>query len=475
MAEDQDDADRRRILREAEERLLLSDVDRAEDAAASFLPRTVLARTPPSSFSTPYTTPMAARLGAAAKRTLTSPEEYQEATRRRLLLQQGDPEVPQEELVVDQHTEAQGLCASTNEALVSLATVATSGIMEAIRCKTSKLNKDEIAAIGQHVDAVGSVVTHLLARLAKAEQRAAVAEVRLRAAAPTTSMTRTEPPSTSIPLKKSYAGAIKLGRNSEPWPIPVRLGPTVAVFPAEDQKERIKTADDTKKLLQASINPAGLGIKVQGVRRTGGAGLIVETTSAKDAQTIRSALPAALRVGEPRERRPLVSLVGVDADLKQEEVLEKLFEQNFSDHEDSITLASLKTEVRPLFCRSRRGNKKMWVCESTAAMRRRLIDTGRVYIGWDVVEVVDFVNVTCCKKCQMFGHPEKYCRAKVMTCGKCGEDGHKSAECQAVAAVCATCKKLHKKNAGEHRTNSTDCPARKHAEERAIATTDYHG
>lgn len=101
------------------------------------------------------------------------------------------------------------------------------------------------------------------------------------------------------------------------------------------------------------------------------------------------------------------------------------------------------------------------------------MDLSRVYIGWDAVEVIDHIGVTCCRKCQMYGHPEKYCRAKNMTCGKCGEDGHKNAECQAISSVCATCKKLNRKGAADHRTNSPDCPARKNAEERNINNTNY--
>ncbi|KAJ8706440.1 hypothetical protein PYW07_012518 [Mythimna separata] len=56
--------------------------------------------------------------------------------------------------------------------------------------------------------------------------------------------------------------------------------------------------------------------------------------------------------------------------------------------------------------------------------RMALIKRGRVYIGWQSVEVTDYVDVTCCSKCQQYGHPERYCRSKEITCSRCGATGY---------------------------------------------------
>ncbi|GBP88519.1 hypothetical protein EVAR_64963_1 [Eumeta japonica] len=36
------------------------------------------------------------------------------------------------------------------------------------------------------------------------------------------------------------------------------------------------------------------------------------------------------------------------------------------------------------------------------------------------------LGVTCCRKCQQYGHPEKFCRSKEV-CSGCGLTGHRKA------------------------------------------------
>lgn len=67
---------------------------------------------------------------------------------------------------------------------------------------------------------------------------------------------------------------------------------------------------------------------------------------------------------------------------------------------------------------------------------------------------------TCCRRCQKFADPEKYCMDKAITCDKCGDDGHNHDECQVSVTRCATCRKFGRKEAGAHKMNARDCSAR---------------
>lgn len=66
-------------------------------------------------------------------------------------------------------------------------------------------------------------------------------------------------------------------------------------------------------------------------------------------------------------------------------MLDNLHEQNLADTIWSII--ALKRELKPLFKKQRAGNRCMWVCQATPALRKHLFGIGRVYIGWEVVEV----------------------------------------------------------------------------------------
>ncbi|GBP97330.1 hypothetical protein EVAR_103843_1 [Eumeta japonica] len=83
-----------------------------------------------------------------------------------------------------------------------------------------------------------------------------------------------------------------------------------------------------------------------------------------------------------------------------------------------------------------------------------------MYIGWEVVEVCDYLGVTCCRKCQQYGHPEKFCRSKDEICGKCGAVGHRRDDCTSQEEKCATCHRFGKRDAHTHTTAAANCPAR---------------
>uniref|UniRef100_A0A2A4JA82 Uncharacterized protein n=1 Tax=Heliothis virescens TaxID=7102 RepID=A0A2A4JA82_HELVI len=49
--------------------------------------------------------------------------------------------------------------------------------------------------------------------------------------------------------RPSFADALRLGGRADPVPIKRPPGPAVAIYPAEDQKDKMATAEDTKKAL----------------------------------------------------------------------------------------------------------------------------------------------------------------------------------------------------------------------------------
>lgn len=237
-------------------------------------------------------------------------------------------------------------------------------------------------------------------------------------------------------------------------------GPTVIFYPDGGD---IKTSDETKKLLQSSVKPADAGIKITQVRRVGNSGVVVRTATEESAQKLRDAVPPGLRVATPKARSPRVALRYIRAQLTGEELLTELHRVNLADDAD-WPLSRFKAECK-LGVSKQLGPKFLVILECTMAARDKLVGLGRVYVGWDEAEVCDHIRSTCCSKCQQYGHPEKYCRAKETTCGKCGETGHRATECKSSDSCCATCKRFKRPEASTHATASAGCPARLHAEQ----------
>lgn len=208
-------------------------------------------------------------------------------------------------------------------------------------------------------------------------------------------------------------------------------------------------------------------------RKVGNAGVVVQTATAEAAKRLKEAAPPSLKVMDPKARRPLVAIHNLRADPKMEEFFEDLHRVNLAD-DPEWPMAALKDQCRLAFKKGRRATGcTSIILECTKGLRDKLIQLGRVYIGWDAADVCDFVRVTCCSRCQQYGHPEKHCRAQSMVCGRCGESGHKSAECQAEKSCCATCKRFKRPEAYNHKTAAMSCPARVNAEQRAINQTQY--
>ncbi|XP_052740110.1 uncharacterized 50 kDa protein in type I retrotransposable element R1DM isoform X1 [Bicyclus anynana] len=280
-------------------------------------------------------------------------------------------------------------------------------------------------------------------------------------------------PAADAPLTApvSYSSALRLGRKAEP--VPIRQGgPVLAFYPAGDQTGKIKTAEETKAELKRSIKPAEINVQVARVRKVGNAGVVVQTTSPLAADRLRNAVPPTLRVTEPTRRSPRICLRDLDGDPAENDVLAAIYDQNLRASSE-WSHERVAKEGKVYKRRGRRAGSTTVIIECSPALRDALVNKGHLYIGWQSVEALDHVQVTCCNKCQQYGHPEKYCRATAATCGKCGATGHQKAECQAPTAQCATCHKFGRTDAATHTTASRSCPARRYAKERAVASTNY--
>lgn len=342
-----------------------------------------------------------------------------------------------------------------------------------------RLNKADICEVSVQGHIIMSLMATLDLRLAEAECRNArlngeIAEMKLAAAMKQTTVTEVN----SLSLAPCYAGALKIGganASAQARRIPEKTGPTITVYPAENAKESLKTAEATKNKLKTVINPAKLQMQVSGLRKVGNAGVVIRTGTKEAAEALKQAGPklkeAGLRVVERKAQFPLVALKNLeDKDVSFDDLMDSLHEQNFGGDQD-WSLEKLKGSCKLAFKKTARYNSTTYVLECKPALRQALVEKGRIFLGWESITVEDFLNVTCCYRCQMYGHPAKACKAEKPTCSNCGTEGHRFSECTSKVTNCGTCKRL--KREANHRTNSRDCPARRHAEERLINNINY--
>lgn len=344
---------------------------------------------------------------------------------------------------------------------------------------SSRLNKADIANIGILGQRIIAAVATLELHLAEAEMERTRAEARcatmkcalMEKCAPISAPTgnySAGPEGNII----SFAHAVRTGRTTSQV-LPADKGPVMAIYPAVGHEETLKSADDTKNALKSYIDPAKINVQIQAVRKVGNAGVVIQTTNKDSAVRLKEALPPSLRATEPQQRAPQVAFLNMEGDPNPDETIVALHEQNFADDPD-WPLAKIQKNMKLIFKRWRSGHScSTCVFECSPALRENLVTRGRVYIGWQVVNIEDHITVTCCTKCQQYGHPERYCRAKETTCGKCGKEGHRRETCQEIQERCATCTRFGRKEATDHSTAARKCPARHHAEQRLLESTNY--
>ncbi|KAJ2937208.1 hypothetical protein O0L34_g19203 [Tuta absoluta] len=369
--------------------------------------------------------------------------------------------------------------------LVNLATTHSHELISIVTNRTksgsTKLNVQDTQSCSYGTERLVAIVTQLSARCSDAQERAVRAEgearrlsdllrvAEQRIAAASTAQPAQQQPQQTLQQQPLYSNALKVGKNREPMKA---AGGQVVLFYPKDA-EAIKTAEETKAELQKTVQPGSQGIAIIGVRKVGNSGVAVRTTDEQSAAKLRSAAPPSLKVVEPKQRRPLVALNSLRCDPENDALVHDLHAMNLSGDAD-WTLERVKEACRVAFKKNRRDGKRTTVVlECKARLRDKLIALGTVYVGWDAVDVTDYIRVTCCNKCQNYGHPAKYCRAKEMVCSKCGETGHKHTECLSETVCCATCKQFKHKDAASHATLAATCPARLHAEQQAVNMTWY--
>lgn len=117
------------------------------------------------------------------------------------------------------------------------------------------------------------------------------------------------------------------------------------------------------------------------------------------------------------------------------------------------------------------------IVETDAETHKKLLNKGKVNLGWRKCKVYDFVSVLRCFKCWGFNHMAKHCR-KEEICQHCAGN-HKGNDCEAKRKKCINCmEKIRRYNNNnikdDHEATDSKCPTylKKMEEEKCRRTDD---
>lgn len=235
--------------------------------------------------------------------------------------------------------------------------------------------------------------------------------------------------------------------------------PTVMIKPKSGEQDASITSADIRKQINSRE------VDACGIRKLHGGGLAVrcETNAAslKMKSIIERKFGDKYDVQLPSMLKPRVKIFRVD-DVAEDEILNELKEKNGWLADSEIVL---KTVLK------RKDGKYSdfdVVIEVDQGCFDKLMEAGRVKLGWRMCRVVHHVHLIRCYKCCGYGHVAENCKNK-LACSKCSGE-HKTAECDQQDIKCVNCKMSNEKFKTSldtnHKAYSNTCEVLKRRTER---------
>lgn len=192
-------------------------------------------------------------------------------------------------------------------------------------------------------------------------------------------------------------------------------------------------------------------IEACGLRSVNGGGVVINCQSnastMKVKQIIEDNFGDKYEVSMPKLFKPRFKIVNAMNNIDERHIINVLITQNeWLDSNDSIELKKVINKTD-----SESNDIIDIILEVDAFTSKKIIEHGKVNLGFRRCNIVQHVHIKRCFKCCGFGHMAKDCTNK-LACAKCGGE-HKRAECRAKNTQCINCKINAKKYALKMDTN----------------------
>ncbi|CAH1984698.1 unnamed protein product [Acanthoscelides obtectus] len=246
-------------------------------------------------------------------------------------------------------------------------------------------------------------------------------------------------------IKKSYSSVAK--------------GKSAIIIQPKDTTQAVQT---TKSDLLQYVDPVSENLHISGVKNIRNGGMLVGCSSDDDSRKLRQIAVEKLadkyEIKEVSSFHPRVRIAGMTCKLPEGDVIKSIRAQNkeaFTEHSQCKVV-----EIKPIKKRSDiyqavinldmdTYNKDLSVCSS------------KLFVGYDVCDVFDAIDIKRCFNCSGFSHYSKECKSKKFHCPRCSEN-HLVKNCKATSLKCINCMKSNNERNTEfdaaHAAWDSRCP-----------------
>ncbi|KAH7964145.1 hypothetical protein HPB51_027619 [Rhipicephalus microplus] len=206
------------------------------------------------------------------------------------------------------------------------------------------------------------------------------------------------------------------------------------------------------ELIKTKINPTEAGLPDATMRECRQE-IILTTASKESSGKLERILRSRngfqqVKVNKPKQNRYNIKVIGVDDELANDALPQRIIEQNRLEcnPEDILVRKSWKgkQETTLVLALNRVG--------LMALKERKYIN-----IGWSRCPWFDHISVPCCSRCAQYGHTHFDCQGPIR-CNNCGRKGHTQNKCHE-KAFCIVCEREGYSGDKDHSMMSWQCPA----------------
>ncbi|GFU77778.1 gag-like protein [Trichonephila clavipes] len=223
------------------------------------------------------------------------------------------------------------------------------------------------------------------------------------------------------------------------------------------------SSEDVKKIIKAKINPAESKLGVCDLKNIRGNKLLVKCVSENDRDWLLTEIQEKspeLKASVPKRRNPAIIVKNVPNEVKIEDLLKVITEQNPEIVVDNESIR----QCRVHFTLKTFQHTRHVVIETPPTVRKSILRQTRLKIIWSACDVDDFLIINRCFNCLGYNHRADECN-NALACFHCSGE-HKGQDCpNRDAAACTNCirfnhktKNIHKKVNVNHKPFSECCP-----------------
>lgn len=244
--------------------------------------------------------------------------------------------------------------------------------------------------------------------------------------------------------------------NSKSYSSVLKCEAAVIIKPrAQNQKNSATKAD-----VLTNVNPVDNNINISRVKNTKDGGILIGCSDIEEISKFKNLainkLNANYEIKDVKNLSPRIRIVGMSEKFEEHELVDYIKHQNKS-------LCSNSFECKLLKFWSTKRNKDIYqaVLQIDVVTYNNIMAAGRgkLFVGFDMCDVYDSIDIRRCYKCCGFNHTSVQCKSKEC-CPKCG-GGHSVKDCTSNVLKCTNCDnyaRIHKTEMNaDHAAWDYDC------------------